>query len=124
MRSTLKQTDMVSLLVPMACIMFTHLSIFWQVCLFNLLQVTNGAWQQFLRTVCGFLAEELNELLMASYVLLYIGTLVYKYFMLKWSWRSVFIISILLNRVLLLMQLFLIDDMTLGLTQSICVCFG
>jgi hypothetical protein len=97
MRGTLKQTDMVSLLIRMACIMFTHLSIFWQVYLFNLLQVTNGAWRQFLKTVYGFSAEELNELLTASYVLLYVGTLVYKYFMLKWSWRSVFIISILLK---------------------------
>eukprot|EP00978_Attheya_sp_CCMP212_P024394 scaffold76533_cov48-Attheya_sp.AAC.2 len=95
----------------------------WQpmafVYLFNLLQVTNGAWRQFLKTVYDFSAEELNDLLTASFVLLYVGTLVYKYFMLKWSWRSVFIISIVMNGVLSLMQLSLIDDRTFGLSPFV-----
>eukprot|EP00977_Amphora_coffeiformis_P016387 scaffold5075_cov174-Amphora_coffeaeformis.AAC.9 len=45
--------------------------------LFNLCQVQNAAWRQFLRTVLHFTDGQLNNLLVASYVLLYAGTMVY-----------------------------------------------
>ena len=84
----------------------------WQpmafVYLFNLLQVTNAAWRQFLHTVYGFGPGELNSLLVASYVLLYVGTMVYKYCFLHASWRLVYQVCLFLNAIVSSLQLLLI----------------
>jgi MFS family permease len=84
--------------------------------LFNLLQVQNAAWRQFLRTVWSFSDSELNDLLVASYVLLYVGTMVYKYCFLQISWRHVYLGCILLNGVFSGLQLLFIRGKTLGLS--------
>lgn len=92
----------------------------WQpmafVFLFNLFQVSNAAWRQYLQTVLHFSAAELNDLLIASYVLLYLGITAYKYLFLKASWRYVFLVCMLLNIFVSGMQLALIKGWTFGLS--------
>ena len=68
--------------------------------LYNVLQIGNSAWKQFLVTVLGFTSVELNSLLIASYVLLYLGVMAYKYYFIKWSWRKVYIFTTAINGVL------------------------
>jgi MFS family permease len=74
----------------------------WQpmgfVYLYNILQVGNSAWKQFLRTNLGFTACQLNMMLISAYILIYLGVLTYKYFMIKWSWRNVYIVTTLLSK--------------------------
>ena len=73
----------------------------WQpmgfVYLYNLLQVSNGAWREYLSTVLNFTSSQLNIILNVAYALLYLGVLAYKYFFISWSWRSVYIFTTLLN---------------------------
>ena len=76
----------------------------------------NAAWRQFLKTVLGFTSNQLNALLITAYVLLYFGTLVYKYFLISMSWRLIFIVGILLNGVFSGLQILLIAGITFGLS--------
>eukprot|EP00980_Cylindrotheca_fusiformis_P003938 scaffold871_cov130-Cylindrotheca_fusiformis.AAC.15 len=85
--------------------------------LYNLLQVQNSAWRQYLRTVLGFTAQELNALLVVSYIFLFIGTVAYKYLFLHASWRRVYQFCILINGFLTMMQLLLIRQRTFGLSN-------
>lgn len=85
--------------------------------LFNLMQVTNAAWRQYLTSVQGFTASELNALLVASYVLLYIGTMVYKYFLLKASWRLVYKTCIIMAGLFSSLQICLIRGYTFGISS-------
>jgi hypothetical protein len=85
--------------------------------LFNLLQVQNTAWKQYLSTVLGFTAKELNSLLVASYIFLFLGTLSYKYYFLHTSWRRVYQFCIVINGALTAMQLLLIKQKTFGLSN-------
>jgi len=92
----------------------------WQpmgfVYLYNLLQVGNAAWRQFLRSVLGFTANQLNTLLIVAYVLLYLGILAYKYYFITWSWRTIYISTTLLNSFFSALQLLLIQGITFGLS--------
>jgi len=84
--------------------------------LFNLLHLPNAAWRQYLKTVLGFTATQLNALLVASYVMLYTGTVTYKYLFLHRSWRRLYQACILLNCVFSCSQLLLIRGKTFGLS--------
>jgi hypothetical protein len=92
----------------------------WQpmgfVYLYNILQVSNGAWREFCKTVLGFTSEQLNIILIVAYVLLYLGVLAYKHFFITWSWRSVYIFTTILNGVLSALQILLIYGITFGLS--------
>lgn len=92
----------------------------WQpmgfVYLYNVLQVGNAAWKQFLKTVLGFTSNQLNSLLIAAYVLLWLGIMAYKKFFISWSWRSVYVSTTLLNGVLSALQILLIKGITFGLS--------
>jgi hypothetical protein len=83
--------------------------------IFNLLQVSNAAWRQFLSTRLSFGASQLNILLVVSYIFLYIGTLAYKCFFLHLSWRRLYQVSIGINCVLSSLQLLLIRQKTFGI---------
>ena len=91
----------------------------WQpmafVYIYNVLQIGNSAWKQYLVSTLGFTSVELNSLLIASYVLLYVGVMAYKYYFIKWSWRSVYIITTAINGVLSMLQILLIQGITFGL---------
>lgn len=91
----------------------------WQpmgfVYLYNLLQVSNSAWKEFLKSGLGFSDNQLNVLLIVAYVLLYAGILAYKYYFIRWSWRSVYIMTTLIGGVFSLLQIFLITGHTFGL---------
>lgn len=82
---------------------------------FNLLQVSNAAWRQYLKTVLQFTEAQLNSLLIAAYFLLYAGTMVYKYCFINTSWRRLYQVSILINALLSGLQLMLIRGHTFGL---------
>ena len=92
----------------------------WQpmgfVFLYNLLQVGNAAWREFLKTVLGFTANQLNILLIVAYVLLYAGIMAYKYYFIKWTWRAVYIVTTMLNGVFSALQVLLIQGITFGIS--------
>ena len=93
----------------------------WQplgfVYLYNVLQVGNGAWREFLRSTLGFSAKELNAIYVSSCVLLYLGILTYKYYLIQFSWRFVYILTTLLNGVFSILQVLLIMGITFGLSD-------
>lgn len=95
----------------------------WQplgfVYLYNILQVGNAAWKQFLVTNLGFTACQLNMLLISAYILIYLGVLTYKYCMIHWSWRKVYIVTTLLNGLFSILQVLLIMGITFGLSPFI-----
>jgi len=95
----------------------------WQpmgfVYLYNVLQVGNAAWKQFLKTVLGFTSNQLNALLIAAYVLLWLGIMAYKKFFINWSWRSVYVTTTLLNGIFSALQILLIKGITFGLSPFI-----
>jgi len=84
--------------------------------LFNLLHLPNAAWRQYLKSVLGFTAAQLNALLVTAYVMLYLGTVTYKYLFLHSSWRRLYQACILLNCVFSGSQLLLIRGQTFGLS--------
>ena len=86
---------------------------------YNILQVQNTAWKQYLRTVLGFSDVQLNSLLIATYLCLFLGIMSYKYFFLNCSWRRVFLGTIILNAALTSLQLLLIKGKTFGLSNYI-----
>ncbi len=92
----------------------------WQpmgfVYLYNILQVGNAAWKEYLRSVLGFSSSQLNTLLIIAYVLLYLGVVTYKYYFIKCSWRIVYVSTTLLNGLFSALQLLLIQGITFGLT--------
>jgi hypothetical protein len=92
----------------------------WQpmgfVYLFNLLQVQNAAWKQFLKTVLHFTAVQLNSLLVVSYIALFVGTMIYKLFFLQASWRRIYQVCIVVNAFFTCLQLLLITGNTMGIS--------
>lgn len=92
----------------------------WQpmgfVYLYNVLQVGNAAWKQFLKTVLHFTSNQLNTLLVVAYVLLWVGIMVYKKYFINWSWRSIYIATTALNGVFSSLQILLIKGKTFGLS--------
>ena len=93
----------------------------WQpmgfVYLFNALQVGNAAWRQFMISTLDFTTCQLNLILVASLVLLYLGILAYKYYFITWSWRNVYIMTTFLNGIFSLLQILLIKGITFGLSN-------
>jgi len=87
--------------------------------LYNILQVPNAAWRQFLKTCLDFSEDQLNALLIAAYVLLYLGTLAYKYYFIRFSWRLIFQVGIIMNCVFSALQILLIKGRTGGLSPFI-----
>ncbi|GAX28400.1 hypothetical protein FisN_4Hh410 [Fistulifera solaris] len=83
--------------------------------IFNLFQVSNAAWRQFLSTRLSFGASQLNVLLVVSYIFLYIGSLTYKCCFLHLSWRRLYQVSIGINCILSSLQLLLIRQKTFGI---------
>jgi len=84
----------------------------WQpmsfVYLYNVMQVSNAAWREYLVTVLNFTSCQLNLLLIVSFVLLYFGILAYKYYFISWSWRKVYICTTLMNGFFSILQVLLL----------------
>mmetsp|Transcript_3447 Transcript_3447/g.6340 ORF Transcript_3447/g.6340 Transcript_3447/m.6340 type:complete len:592 (+) Transcript_3447:89-1864(+) len=76
--------------------------------LFNVVQIGNAAWTQYLYTVLKFSTAQLNSILVAVEVLLFAGVLCYKQFLRGWSWRSVYVLCIGLNAIVSALQVMLI----------------
>ena len=83
---------------------------------YNLLQVSNGAWRQFLKTNLQFTEAQMNCLLVAAYVLLFLGTMLYKQCFLGVSWRMVYQVSIICTGLLSALQVLLINGRTFGIS--------
>ena len=49
-------------------------------------------------------------------MLLYLGVMCYKYYFIKWSWRSIYIMTTLINGLLSILQIFLILEITFGMS--------
>jgi hypothetical protein len=92
----------------------------WQpmafVYLYNVMQVGNSAWREYLVTVLHFTSCQLNLILITAYVLLYLGILAYKYWFINWSWRKVYIGTTILNGFFSFLQVLLIKGITFGLS--------
>lgn len=93
----------------------------WQplgfVYIYNVLQVGNGAWKEFLRTTLGFTASQLNAIYVVACVLIYLGILTYKYYLIHYSWRFVYIVTTLLGGIFSVLQVLLIMGITFGLSD-------
>ena len=83
--------------------------------LYNVMQVGNAAWREFLKSVLGFTSIQLNALLIAAYVLLYLGVMSYKFYFISWTWRAVYIVTTLLNGLFSILQVCLIEGWTFGI---------
>jgi hypothetical protein len=102
---------------PVLCSMFVwNYVLFVQVYLYGVLQVGNAAWREFSKSVLGFSSEQMNSLLVVAHVLLYLGILSYKYYFIRWSWRTVYIFTTLLNGIFSSLQVLLIQGITFGLS--------
>jgi BT1 family len=92
----------------------------WQpmafVYIYNVMQVGNAAWKEYLVTVQNFTSCQLNLLLIVSFILLYFGILAYKYYFIFWSWRKVYIFTTILNGIFSMLQILLIYGITFGLS--------
>jgi hypothetical protein len=92
----------------------------WQplafVYLYNVLQVPNAAWREFLKTTLDFTSDQLNVIYIVACVLLYLGVLCYKYYLIDWSWRMVYVVTTLLNGFFSILQVLLIVGFTFGLS--------
>ncbi|OEU13046.1 MFS general substrate transporter [Fragilariopsis cylindrus CCMP1102] len=91
----------------------------WQplafVYIYNVLQVGNSAWNQYLKTTLEFTSTQINLIYIASSVLLYVGVMTYKHYMINWSWRFVYIVCTILSVIFSAMQVLLIKGITFGL---------
>jgi BT1 family len=87
--------------------------------IFTLLQVPNAAWKQYLKSSLHFTDSQLNSLVVVSYLMLYVGTVVYKQFFLQASWRRVFQVGMALNMFKSSLQLLLIRGYTFGLSPFV-----
>ena len=92
----------------------------WQplafVYIYNVLQVSNAAWNQYLRTTLLFTSTQINLIYIVASVLLYLGIITYKYFMMNWSWRFVYIACTLLGGIFSALQVLLLLEMTFGIS--------
>ena len=95
----------------------------WQpmgfVYIYNVLQIGNAAWKEFLKSVLYFEDWQLNTLFVIANVLVYLGVMAYKYYFIKFSWRSIYVSTTLLNAILSLLQIMLIQGMTFGLSPFV-----
>jgi hypothetical protein len=93
----------------------------WQpmafVYIYNVMQVGNAAWREFLVSTLHFTTCQLNMILIVTLVLLYLGIICYKYFFITWSWRNVYIVTTLMNGFFSLLQILLIKGITFGLSN-------
>eukprot|EP00522_Entomoneis_paludosa_P018274 CAMPEP_0172451296 /NCGR_PEP_ID=MMETSP1065-20121228/9391_1 /TAXON_ID=265537 /ORGANISM="Amphiprora paludosa, Strain CCMP125" /LENGTH=524 /DNA_ID=CAMNT_0013203239 /DNA_START=14 /DNA_END=1585 /DNA_ORIENTATION=- len=84
--------------------------------LYVVLFVSNAAWREFLKTVLGFTPNQLNALLILAAVMGFVGLVLYKVVLIRWSWRWIFMIGILVNGVFSALQLLLIQGYTGGMS--------
>jgi len=91
----------------------------WQPMMFvftyGVFYVSNAAWREFLKSGLGFTANQLNALLFFGGALSVLGVAVYKFILIRWSWRTLFIIGIIFDGVFSLLQILLIRGQTFGL---------
>ena len=84
----------------------------WQpmsfVYIYTVFQVGNAAWNQYLYTTLHFTSLQINSLLVLSYILLYIGIMIYKTYMIHWNWRCVYILCTIMNALFSVLQILLI----------------
>jgi hypothetical protein len=92
----------------------------WQpmafVYIYQSMQIGNAAWREYLRSVLGFTATQLNSLLVAAYIMVYVGVVAYKCFFLKASWRTVYIVCTSMNAFFSIGQVLLILGITFGVS--------
>jgi MFS family permease len=93
----------------------------WQpmgfVYLYNVMQVGNAAWREYLATTLHFSSCDRNLILICGLVLLYLGILAYKYYFITWSWRKVYIWTTCLGGFFSLLQVLLIYGFTFGISN-------
>ena len=82
---------------------------------YNILHIGNAAWREFERTVLHFTSCQLSLLSLVAYVLLYVGVVTYKYFLMQSSWRHVYFFTTLANAFFSIFQVLLIYGITFGL---------
>ena len=95
----------------------------WQpmgfVYIYNVLQIGNAAWREFLVSVLSFQDWQLNTLFVIANVLLYAGVMAYKYYFIRFSWRTIYVGTTVLNGILSALQILLIEGITFGLSPFV-----
>ena len=83
--------------------------------LYNALQIGNAAWREFQRTVLHFTSCQLNLLGLVGYAMVYAGVVTYKYYLMQYSWKNIYILTTVANAMFGMMQILLIYGLTFGL---------
>jgi hypothetical protein len=77
--------------------------------------VRNSAWKQFLETCLHFTPNQLNALMIMAGIVAFGGIVLYKLVLYNWSWRTLYILTMICNGVVSALQLLLISGSTFGL---------
>lgn len=84
----------------------------WQpmafVYIYQLCGVANGAWTQYLYSTLHFSSLQINSLTVVAYVLLYLGTQVYRMYLMEYNWRTVYVWLFVLNVFVSALQIMLL----------------
>jgi MFS family permease len=84
----------------------------WQpmafVYLYNLFQIGNAAWNQYLYTVLNFSTLQINSFMITAFALTFLGILTYKRFCRSLSWRKIYYATTSMNTLFSTLQFLLI----------------
>lgn len=68
---------------------------------------------------CMCVQVQLNAIYVVACVLLYLGVVIYKYYLIDWSWRTVYVVTTILNGIFSFLQILLILGVTFGLSEFV-----
>jgi len=84
----------------------------WQIIgsifIMSVLQVGNNAWRQYLKSTLNFSSLMINSYSIIASILLCVGMLFYKYYLIKYSWRYIFFSMIPLSILVTILQFLLL----------------
>ena len=101
----------------------------WQpmafVYIYQLCGVGNGAWTQYLYSTLHFSSFQINSLTVVAYVLLYLGTQVYRTYLMEYNWRTVYVWLFAMNALVSALQIMLLlrVNRSLGISDYL-FCLG
>jgi hypothetical protein len=85
--------------------------------LYNVVQVDNLAWFDFLELSLGFTDTQLNVVIITSLLFVYVGVITYKYAFIDWSWKSIYCSTTVMTFLGSLMRVLLIHGITFGVSD-------
>jgi hypothetical protein len=92
--------------------------------LYNVVQVDNLAWFDFLELSLGFDSTQLNVVIISSLLFVYAGVIIFKYQFMDWSWKSIYCSTTVMTLLGSLMQILLINGITFGASDFFSAIFS